>query len=684
MAVNAAILDVIGQLESIVAAPHYTIAPAEPTNGYAPARRSRPEIVAVDPSERTSIPEGLTKEQIRAEATATIDAYLAQSIVTYRLLLNLPPGIGKTWQGVRAAHKAQAQGLRVAYIMPRHAFYLDLISMSVSQGYGSGYWHHWQPRREGDDQGQGETCHHTAKITQWIRKGHQGAKFCGGVCGYKFMHDECTYLGQPRTIELRSSGGIVPIVAIQHQHLVSGHTMMHDFDLVIGDESPLGVYPWIWHIPTGYLIDPRLADLPAAAFMPIMDRLARTMAHNITIEGDGLIQALGGADHVLATIRATIFPDSALSVNAAESVESAPYDYLALMCDTLLSEARESSAGQDYIHRIILKPDGLHLLLKKDTTQDLPAKVIWLDATASPELYSAVTAWRVESFTRHARLEGPIIQVTEGVFSKTSMLRGKSPSPQARQTARIIDHIVEREGYRDPLIVSYQDLGSLFKDKYRYTYFHGNRGSNEFESCDAVFILGTPQPPIAQVELLGRMFYPRRSEPFNAAWCKKPIAYTGHDRAYLASGLWADSDLELILDQVREQEIVQSAHRVRPILSPKPIWLFTALPVASLPPTRLCSLLDVLGIATEGIDAGTFLDALDIAETLYNQCSDKEYPYFESQQMMLMLDVSYPTVKKYFDALTEYDPDRYPPLEIRGIGRGRPRKGIGRLPESEE
>jgi hypothetical protein len=676
MTTHPALLDVIAQLESITAGPIYTIpAPQAAADELAPARRSHGEIVTIPPADRLAVPAGFPFQQIRTEATDFIDNYLARPQVTARALLNLPPGTGKTWQGVRAAHKAQMQGLKVGYIMPRHEFYGTLIEMSASQGYGSGYWHHWQPRQEADSSGQGETCHHTAAITQWIKKGHEAAKYCGGACGFPFMQNQCKYYKQEQTIKLRSHGGITPIVAIQHQHLTSGHTMIKDFDLIIGDESPLGAYPWIWHIPSPFLINPKLKTdkVPAAAFMAILDRTARTMAHDITIEGPALLDALGGADHVLATIRSTLFPDSTLSINQVESVESAPYDYLAIFCDVLISEAREAQAGADYIHRAILRPDGLHLLLRKDTTQDLPAKVIWLDATASPELYSAVTNWRIEVFTRRANLEGPIIQVTEGIFSKTSMVRNKKPSPQAHQTARIIEHIIDREEYANPLIVSYQDLGPLFAGR-NFTHFHGNRGSNRFEACDSVFILGTPQPPAAQIELIGRMFYAHRTEPFNDLWCKKPIPYAGTDQGYMASGLWAEPELALILDQLREQEIVQSAHRIRPILSPKPIWLFTALPVADLPPTHLFSLLDALQVETEGVDAGTFLDALDIADTMI-----AEHGHCTTQHMIELLNVTAVTAYKYLAALAQYDPAAYAPMEVKTIGRGRPRRAIGRI-----
>lgn len=675
MSTHPALLDVIAQLEAITS-PRHSPPPIIPLDSdLVPARRSHAEIVPIPEEDRIAIQPGEDKDTIRAAVTALIDEYLARNVVTHRLLINLPPGVGKSYQGVRAAHKAQMQGLKVAFIMPRHKHFDTLIQMSDDQGYGAAYWHQWQPRQgEGVGDGKQETCIHTEQITQWIRKGHKGAKFCGGVCGFRYMQNECIYLGQEGTIKLRSGGGITPIVAIQHQHLTSGHTMMKDFDLVIGDESPLGTYPWIWYIPTKSLIDTTKNDLPVTHFMAALESAAQTMAHDIQIDGPALLDILGGPDRVLTAIRATRFPDDDLRIGQVVTVDDAPYNYLIDFCSVLIHEAREAQSGADYIRRLIVKPDGLHMLLKRETTQDLPPKVIWLDGTASPELYASVTRWNIESFTRPARLEGPIAQITEGVFTKGSMVSNKKPSPAARQTARIIDHIIARERYTDPLIVSYQDLAPLFQDRYKFTYFHGNRGTNEFEHCDAVFILGTPQPPISQIELIGRMFYPERLNPFNATWCKKAVAYAGHDRGYMASGLWAEPDLAIILDQLREQEIVQSAHRVRPILSPKPIWLFTALPAEALPPTYLYSLLDAIRVDMDGIDASTFLDALDIAETMI-----ADHGHCTSQQMAELLDTSIQTAYKYLAALAQYDPELYAPMEVRIIGRGRPRRAIGRI-----
>lgn len=676
---HPALIEVLDQLKAIENAPRYVVPPvAAPAGAPEPARRGHAEIVAVAEADRVAVPVGESVDAIRAAAGQIIADYLAEPIATRRLLLQLPAGVGKTYLGVEAAHKAQAAGLRVAYVMPRHDFFDTLIDTSAKQGYTGAYWHHWQPRQAGAEvDAEGETCHLSKPIGQWIQKGHPAMNFCASVCGWKHINNRCLYHRQKQTIELKAHDGIWPIVAIQHAHIVTGHALMSDFDLIIGDESPLAAYPHLWHIPTRWLapagkLSKALEDKPAAAFMPILDRTARHMAHDITIDGPALLDVLGGAEHVIRTIRATLFEESTVKIYTAEAVEHVPYDYLAHFCAVLLAEAKEHAAGRPYIRRALLQADGLRLLLKRDTTSHMPPKTIWLDATASPELYHRVTNWRIESFYRSASLAGPIVQLTEGVFSKTSMVANKRPTAKAKETARIIESLIAREGYADPLIVSYSDLAPLFKDR-KFAYFHANRGTNDFENCDAVFILGTPQPPTSQIELAARMFFAQRMTPFNDLWCKKVIPYAGQDRGYIASGLWADEDLALVLDQLREQEIVQSAHRVRPVLSSKPIWLFTAMPVAALPPTHLYSLLDALGVDGEGIDAGTFLDAMDIANVQIDQ-----HGHCTAQDMIDLLEVSRATAYKYLAALAQYDPERYAPMEVRTIGKGRPKRAIGR------
>jgi hypothetical protein len=142
----------------------------------------------------------------------------------------------------------------------------------------------------------------------------------------------------------------------------------------------------------------------------------------------------------------------------------------------------------------------------------------------------------------------------------------------------------------------------------------------------------------------------------------------------IASGLWNDPDLQTILHQIREQEIVQSIHRVRPVLSTKPIWLLTSLPVDNLPPTRLTSMLEAINVVDNGVSPFMFLDALDIATTKLD-----EVGYCTSADFELLLDIAKSTASRLIDALIAYNPALFPELTIRAVGRGRPKRALGTM-----
>lgn len=649
-------------------------APAMPDE-LTPSARKRSRIVEID--QQAAGDPGIDLADCRDRLDDAMRAYIEAPHVTYRLLCAIPPGVGKTYYGVKHAEEAARRGLRVIYIAPRHDFYQTILETSAKQGGDPTLWFHWLPRQGKigrDGQPQPETCHLTSYMDQWIKKGQAGKTFCAGVCGYRYMNDVCAYYEQERNASHRRADGTYKILVIQHAHLVAGHSLLEEADLVIGDESPLAIYPRIWQIPAAHMIPSNLkATDPAHALVSRLRGLAGSIAADQRSSGRGLLDYLGGPQAVLDVAKSADVIDLPVAIHTAEAADAAPYDYVYDLLALLAQEARAELAGAAaWVPRVIVDPSGVTLLLKKETANELPPRVIWLDATADAELYRGVVGWHVESFAPFVRLQGPVMQVTDSLYTKGTMVNGEKPSPRARDVARLIREIASQHGYTSPLVVSYRELVPLF-DGWAFTHFHGNRGSNSFEDCDSVFILGTPQPPIEQIELTARMLFPTRTQPFNARWVDKLTPYAGTDRGYYAAGLWADPDLARILSQLREAEIVQSAHRVRPIVSSKPIWLMTALPVAQLPPTRLMTAAQALGITVEDVDALTFMDVIDIARAEIDRKG-----HCTTLDVMTMLEITRQTAYRYFDALEQFDPVSFAPLKIRAVGgRGRPARGVG-------
>lgn len=662
------------QLAAIASRQHHR--PAEPEQNHADheevlpdAKRARSRIIDVP---YAPLPSSTTLEEARESLKPSMIAYLETTPVTKRLLCQVNPGVGKTQAATEVAFYARNQGLRVAYVMPRHEFFDDLLMITDRLGQPRSAWFHWMPRQP-ETPTTPETCHHSAAMQQWVARGHQSFKFCSGVCGFDFMENACLYWSQQKAASQPNADGLYPIVAIQHAHIATNHILMKDFDVVIGDESPLAAFPYRWHIPTINILPSNLKKKDAAySMMKIMAETAVTMQEDLTISGPDLINLIGGVEVVYTAKRLSEAEDLQCKIKNPLFVKMAPYRHAADLIRLLYFEALSYQRGEEYIHRVLLRRDGLYLLLKRETTGDLPNRVIWLDATGDPELYRMATGWHMEKHTANVHLEGPIYQIVDSTYAKSQLISGQKASQKGQQLAACIRLICQREAYHNPLVVSHSQLASSF-EWCQFTYFHGNRGSNAFQECDAVFVLGTPMPPVEQLELLARMIYSYRMEPFDARWCAKPVAYAGTTKAYIASGLWDDPDLALLLNQTREQEIVQSAHRIRPILAPKPIWLLTALPVEALPPTRLLSLAEALGVDVEHIDPLTLIDALEVARM---ECEQKGY--CTSEDLMDRLDFkSRKTAYRYLDAISQVDPLDFPPITIKAVGRGRGRRAIG-------
>lgn len=681
------------QLEQIAQLPP-PIAPApddELGAGVKPAKRQHSRIIQ---GEYTEVESGDSLDQVRRDLQKTIDDYCDLLMPDHRLLCIVPPGVGKSHALVRAAIRAHLRGLRVAFVMPRHDFLIDLMQITIGLGHSPAIWYHWKSRRAADEINHA-TCNHAVKIQQWIKKGHEAIKFCQGVCGYQFINagpDEgCVYHAQKDIALAPLESGLYPIVAIQHGHITTGHSLLGEFDLVIGDESPLGMYPYLWHIPNNEIV-PHTLDPEDSAYplLAVMAAESVTILEDKTLSGPALIDLLGGSERVIKAIRNSDIIHMETDIHYDYEADIAPYNHGIALLTMLAAEADRARSGAPYIERIIIRRDGLRLLLKRTTNHLLPPKVIWADATGDPALYEQMTDWRIKTFNANVKIEGAIHQVTDSTFTKTTMLQSikraadgvttAKATEKCEKTLKIIQAIIERESYVDPLVISYSELGPYIQDWAKFAYFHGNRGTNIYQHCDAVFILGTPMPSVDQLEIMARMVYSQRWNPFNTEWCQKLIPYAGTNLYYEAGGLWADSHLEVILRQTREMEIVQSAHRIRPILSPKPIWLFTALPIAQLPPTRLISLSEALGLSMEGIDAGTFIKALGAANEKIDQQG-----YCTSEDLGEMLGVtSRTTIYKYLDALEEFDPLRFAPFKIRAVGRGGGKRAIQSIKDSSD
>lgn len=556
----------------------------------------------IDPQEIPN-PERISLDEARERIRRAIADYLAEDSPAYALLIKALPGVGKTTAAVYAAEQVIQEGRRVMYCGPRHEFFDDIVRIIDDQRT----IFHWLACQVGDEEkGQPQTCPYAVERGLWCHKGYPGIEFCKRICGWDTINRSCVYHGQKKTQ--------APIVYCQHQHFTLGHPLQ--FNVVIGDEDPIQSFCQEWNIPADAIeLDNIDTTEPIAHLLHDLATFAR---EGMAMHGPALLSALGGAEHVLDVCQNAVLPAGALMyippIHEASDVNRVPYAHLQPLVKALIREAQAGAEGREYIRRVLVDGGNLTLLQRRSVNDRMPHHVVWLDATANPRLYETCLQRPVRVVDAQPRTKARIYQVVDRANGKGSLTaqtkteraqsdgRGTTETRHGRQLALLVDSIVERYGYKSPAIAGFKDViaRSPALRKYPSVSYYAGRGTNALEGHDALFVLGTPQPPLAKMEYDSRMIYIERMAPFTTLWTTKDVPYAyiagdGKGRAYPVSGFWDDPDLGAVLWSRREGEIIQMAHRVRPVNNPCAIWLLSNVPVAELPPDELLTVAEVVG-----------------------------------------------------------------------------------------
>lgn len=583
-------------------------------------------------------------ERFRQTMNKVVRDYMATPDPDYMLLIPAPPGAGKTWTGVHLAHWVfEKMHRRVLYAGPRHEFFQDVINISPEPER----WTEWLPRQQAkDDYGEGETCKHTPAINAWMQRGYKAMDFCERICRWDYIKNDCPYHAQGRKAQ--------PLIFGQHAHVVLGHTLAHEFGVVVGDEIPLSSFVWEWDIPTRHI---RASDLeytePLSEIVRTLQRLAENGSQ---LHGMDLINVLGGAESVLKSCELANLPFNAIaeapSIYRPEDAHDKPYFYLPALVFLLQREAEAVRRGiEDYPTRIWLRPSGLTLLLRRYVNERMPKHMIWFDATGTSGIYEAMFKRKVRLFDATPQIKGRIYQVTDRANGK-STLKDKegNESRRAQEVKAQVDRICEIENATNPAVITYMELtGKLDRPT---GHFYGNRGTNQFEKCDVLVVAGTPLPPLYQIEKIAKSLWIERMAPFDSRFRAIDRRYNyidenGDGWAY-PTPVFADHELNEILWQYREAEIIQSAHRARILTQNKPVYLLTNVPIDELPPTKLLTIRELMG-APEGVNAFKWEQILNQLEQL-----DREREGGISlKDIQEIADVHENTARKYRDLLME-------------------------------
>lgn len=565
------------------------------------APEARRRALRPAPLASTTEEPAITLDAVPAVIQAAVAAYLAEPAPGRALLLALPAGSGKTTAMVQTAEGVAAAGSRVLYAGPRHDFFTDLQALASHPAW----WYEWQPRRIGSET-RDPTCRWAPQIARWMHRGYPAIDFCKNarVCGWNYLNNECPYHAQRRITH--------PIIFAQHQHVALRHPLMDQASLLIGDESPLSAFLNPWVIPSGSIV-----VREATGELEQLLRTLHMLVHTAPPPGESwsgplLLAELGGAAAVaeLCECYATLRPGIDLEspdLRHPDAVDQLDYAHLPVLLSLLNQEARAALDGlPDYVRRIRVTVDGLTLLMRR-RPGPLPAHIIWCDATGDGHMYERLLGMPVEVVRPHVQLAGRVYQVWAALNNKGSLTG--SPDGSDREVAHErkraalkaqVTQVIARGPYHAPAMISYKSIIADLADDAPHGHFGAERGTNRMGDCDALIVVGAPQPPQPALIDMAAMLYDERIAPFNTAWTVREIAYESQPWAWPIGGFWDDPDLHMLVTQTRDAELMQAVHRARPLRRAVDVWLLTNAPVPGLP-VELVSLRELFD-APDGVD----------------------------------------------------------------------------------
>jgi hypothetical protein len=580
--------------------------PARPA--YEMQRKLRPAPVG-------ELPDYTPLDQLPSIIDAAVQRYLADPDPQRALLLALPPGSGKTTAMVHVAEQVAASGRRVLYAGPRHDLYDDVIDKAQRPAW----WYHWMPRQKGDEQRE-ETCRWAPQMAAWLQRGYEAMTMCRNerICGYSYLNTQCPYHQQRNRRE--------PILYVQHQHVFLGHPLMEEASLLIGDELPIGALTRAWTIPAAEItMDTTAPDISRALWTLRSLTTAKPPDDAHHWSGVAVLNALGGAVEALAFCRAHSLLRPGIDTDAPDlrdpnDVERQPYNYLPYLLSLLEQEATAAINNTPYVERIIIDKRGLTLLMRRRPPQrKLPRHIIWCDGTGDARLYEQILCMPVEEVRPVVPLTGTVYQVATSINNRSAMRVEDGDDAKLQRIRQQIDAIRERPF--TPGVPPYENLVTITykaaKDALGADgHFGAERGTNRYEQCDALVVVGTPQPPThAIVQTAAMLFDTRITPPFNAEWTTREVAYDGQPFAIPVAGFWSDADLQLLLEQQRDAELIQTLYRARPLRRQVDVYLLTSIPLRGIV-TKLVQTSDLFG-APPGVDVYRWLRVRDwVLQTL--------------------------------------------------------------------
>lgn len=593
----------------------------------------------------------LTVAEARAELASAMMTYEASERPGRILLIPAQPGLGKTFAAIMAAQYANG---RVLYLMPTHAHF---DTLQAFPHFLHDMWYHWLATNAPVPGADGETMCRETKYTQpLMQKGWPLKVACEGLC--PMWKAECDYRKQSNRQE--------KIVAGVHEHVTTG-VDINDFRMVIVDEEPIRAFLR----PRTIQADDIATSTYAGPITELYDTLRNLCKTGGQWSGKALLDQIGD---ILMDVYATIDHFDQLvpampHLTERGQVAELPAWFLDDLLILLANEWEAWKAGrEDWLERVIVSNGRLTLYKRADVWKDIPPRMIIIDATANVEIYEQMFPERkIELYAPPVRQNGRIYQVT-GSYLGIGQMKDDS---KLQEQVELCQALAQAHGYENPGVVTFKDAVPAFQAAFgidSVAHFGGQRGSNQLESCDAGFVVGSFSPPDSAMMDMVKMLRRERIEPFKVqelengyllpVRSEKMISYEyeredGRQPHRIVSGLWTDPDLNAAMHSRREAEMVQAVHRFRPLTRDVPIWLFSSIPTG-LP---LAGVYDDPPIGPEGIYWRTWLQIKD-------KVADAETITIYDLAEWAEVNRQWVTSQKWLEAIMDYHSDEWQSIKI--------------------
>lgn len=522
-------------------------------------------------------PPGIGLVEARLELTDRLHDY-AYSRPNYTLIVQAQPGIGKTYAAIELAQELAARGKRVFYLMPTHKHFNTL---SRFPNFDYELWYHWlsiQHDLPGGEEGD-KMCRLSVPAQKWMAKGYKLKQMCDMLCPtYQPM---CPYRCQSQVPQ--------KIIAGVHEHLISGVAISH-FNTMIVDEMPLRAFIQ----PQEIAADDLVAGGTSGLVHELQTELQRLARVDKIHKGRSLLEKIGP---VLMDVFAAFDEVGGMTpevpwLTQPSEVEDVGFWYLENLLTLLATEyGLWRSDAEQWMERVIVGKGRLLMLTGAKLWKKVPDRLIVLDATANAELYEQMFRRPVRVYRPNVAMRGKIHQITHRYNGKTTMLNGRRLAKQGKEAWEIVRRIAAVQGYVSPAVVTFKQAEAAFRHGgFDTAHFFGQRGSNDLEGCDGLFVVGTPTPPDHGLMNMVAMLNQDRTSPFTVKRAEsggiipirslKRVSYRltvdGMIPTRYVSGFWHDPELRALHNSLCTDELLQAIHRARPLTREVDVWLLSS------------------------------------------------------------------------------------------------------------